>query len=325
MSSRSYSFRKGFTLIELLVVIAIIAVLIGLLVPAVQKVREAANRMTCSNNLKQMGLAFMNYESTNGMLPPAQGVKNSGPPNYPVWTGKNILNWAYAILPYLEQDNLAKSFTFSDNVVTPPIAAYGDQTSFVAQSPPVFRCASDSFAAKGPIGLSSQPQYLFGLGSYGVSSGTDSAWVTGVLPEKNDGAIHFNSRNKITDILDGSSNTILGGERSFDDPGLAAINISQDTLVYHAAIWRNGYLPSLSFLRVPLDQINFRIPAGTPTSGAARSLAFNKRLLGYSSNHSGGANLVYGDGSVRFTKDSLPLITLQALVTRAGNEVVSPD
>lgn len=164
MSIPFHSARKGFTLIELLVVIAIIAVLIGLLVPAVQKVREAANRMTCSNNLKQMGLAFLNYESTNGMLPPAQGVKNSGPPNYPVWTGKNILNWSYAILPYLEEDNLAKSFTFSDNVVTPPVAAYGDQTSFVAQSPKVFRCPSDSFSAKGPMGLSSQPQYLFVFG-----------------------------------------------------------------------------------------------------------------------------------------------------------------
>ncbi len=317
--------RRAFTLIELLVVIAIIAVLIGLLVPAVQKVREAANRMTCSNNLKQMGLAFHNYDSTNGQLPPAQGVRNSGPPNYPVWTGKNILNWSHAILPYLEQDNLFKSFTFSDNVVTPPIAAYGDATSFVAQSPKVFRCPSDTFSAKGPVGLSSQPQYLFGLGTYGVSSGTDSAWITSTYPEKNDGAIHFNSRNRITDILDGSSNTLLGGERSFDDPGLTLINISQDTLIYHSAIWRNGYLPSLSFLRVPLDQINYRIPVGTPTTGAARNLAFNKRLLGYSSNHSGGANLLYGDGSVRFTKDSLPLITLQALVTRAGGEVIALD
>jgi prepilin-type N-terminal cleavage/methylation domain-containing protein/prepilin-type processing-associated H-X9-DG protein len=316
--------RSAFTLIELLVVIAIIAILIGLLLPAVQKVREAAARMACSNNMKQFALAFHNYESANGRFPPAQGRKASGPPNYPAWTEKNILNWAYALLPYIEQDGMINMFTFSDNVSTPPIAAYGDEKSFVAQSPKIFRCPSDGFAGRTPATMTTSTS-KYGLGSYGVSSGTDSGWVTGVYPEKNDGLIHFNGRVKITEISDGTSNTILGGERSFDDPGLKAIGISEDTLVYHAAIWRNGYVPPLSFLRVPLDQINYRIPPGTPTTGPARSLAFNKRLLGYSSNHSGGANLAFGDGSVRFLRDSLPLITLQSMATRAGGEVVTND
>jgi prepilin-type N-terminal cleavage/methylation domain-containing protein len=114
--------RSGFTLIELLVVIAIIAILIGLLLPAVQKVREAAARMSCQNNLHQFALAFHNYESANGAFPPAQGVsqpKYSTAWGYPSWTGKNVLNWAYALLPYIEQDNLANSFTFSDTVITP--------------------------------------------------------------------------------------------------------------------------------------------------------------------------------------------------------------
>jgi prepilin-type N-terminal cleavage/methylation domain-containing protein/prepilin-type processing-associated H-X9-DG protein len=318
--------RRGFTLIELLVVIAIIAILIGLLLPAVQKVRAAAARMSCANNMHQFALAFHNYESANGVFPPAQGASQYGPAwGFPTWTGKNILNWAYALLPYIEQDNLAKSFTFSDTVITPPVAAYVMPNSFVSQSPPIFRCPSDAFAARTPQGLSSQPQYPFGLGSYGVSSGTDSVWITGHFPEKNDGIIYFNSRTKITDITDGTSNTILGGERSFDDPGLQAIGISDDTLYYHAAIWRNGYLPPLSFLRIPLAQINYRIPTNPPPTGAALGLAFNKRLLGYSSNHPGGANIAFADGSVRFLSDGLSLITLQALVTRAGGEVVSLD
>jgi prepilin-type N-terminal cleavage/methylation domain-containing protein/prepilin-type processing-associated H-X9-DG protein len=322
----SSSRRSAFTLIELLVVIAIIAVLIGLLLPAVQKVREAAARASCQNNLKQIGLAFHNYESANGVFPPAQGAQQYGPPKYASWTGKNVLNWAYALLPYIEQDNTAKLFTFSDTVVTPPVAAYGDASSFMAQSPKVFRCPSDNLAGQTPLPLSSAPQYLYGLGSYGVSSGTDSAWVTGVYPEKNDGVVFFNGRVKIMDIADGSSNTVLAGERSLDDPGLLAIGFPQDVLTYHAAIWRNGYVPPLSFLRVPLDQINYQIPPGTPALPAPAALqAYYKRLLGYSSNHSGGANLVFGDGSVRFLQNSLPLITLQAMVTRAGGEVFTSN
>jgi len=255
------------------------------------------------------------------MLPPAQGAKQySGRYGGGTWSGKNVLNWAYAILPYVEQGNLLTTFTFSDTVVTPPVAAYVMPNSFVSQSPTIFRCPSDNFAAQTPKGTSSEPQYPFGLGSYGVSGSSDSIWVTGAAADKDDGLIYLNSKTRFTDIPDGTSNTLLGGERTFDDPGLAAIGISDDTLFYHSAIWRNGNIPPLGFLRTPLDQINYRIPPGTPTSGPERSLAFNKRLLGYSSDHSGGANLMFGDGSVRFLRDSLPFIILQAMVTREGGE-----
>src|SRR5262245_54476432 len=106
--------RRGFTLIELLVVIAIIAILIGLLLPAVQKVREAAARMSCSNNLKQLGLAAMNYESTTGKLPPSLIIElgaspgASGQPGFP-YPGI-IHSWAPSLLPYIEQENLFKQY-----------------------------------------------------------------------------------------------------------------------------------------------------------------------------------------------------------------------
>jgi prepilin-type N-terminal cleavage/methylation domain-containing protein/prepilin-type processing-associated H-X9-DG protein len=320
--------RSAFTLIELLVVIAIIAVLIGLLLPAIQKVREAAARMACSNNLKQIGLAFHTYHDANGMLPPAQGASQySNRYGGGAWSGKNVLSWAYAILPFVEQANMLTIFTFSDTVVTPPVAAYGGADSFVAQSPKSFRCPSDNLAAQTPRPMSSNAQYLYGLASYGVSGSSDSIWFSGAASEKDDGLVYLNSKTRFTDVWDGTSNTILAGERSLDDPGFNAIGITDDTLIYHAAIWRNGNIPPLGFIRSPVQQINYRIPPGTPAAASSPvgAQAYWSRLLSYSSNHPGGANLVFGDGSVRFLGDSVSLITLQALVTRAGGDVAAPD
>jgi prepilin-type processing-associated H-X9-DG protein len=191
----------------------------------------------------------------------------------------------------------------------------------VAQSPKVFRCPSDNFVNKSPV--TDSAGYYYGLTTYGVSSGTGSVWVQGGA-ERKDGTIFYNSQIKILDITDGTSNTLLAGERSFNDPNLATNGFTEEaTLFYYAGIWRNGNLPPLGQIRVPLDQINFRLSPNMPA--AERSLAFNKRLLGYSSDHPGGANFLFGDGSVRFLTDGLNLLILQALVTRSGGEVTQID
>jgi prepilin-type N-terminal cleavage/methylation domain-containing protein/prepilin-type processing-associated H-X9-DG protein len=328
MGRTSSSRQSAFTLIELLVVIAIIAVLIGLLLPAIQKVREAAARMKCQNNLKQIGLAFHTYENTNGALPPLMGIKQySGLWGYPAWTGKNVLMWSYAILPFVEQENLQRSVTLPDDVIVLPgdIQVGTGGVSFASQSPAVFRCPSDTIAAQSPLPINGPGTTgpAFGLCSYGVSGSTDWTLYTGGTTDKADGVIYLNSKTRLSDIWDGTSNTILAGEKWLDDAGLDAMGVGVFK-VYYSTLFLKTDSPPVG--RIPFDQINYRLPVPPPsTSTRAGVQVLYKRIIGYSSAHSGGANLVFGDGSVRFLGDSLSFITLQAMVTRAGGEVVTEN
>jgi prepilin-type processing-associated H-X9-DG protein len=207
--------------------------------------------------------------------------------------------------------------------VLPAEAYNGGANSFAAQSPKVFRCPSDTLAASSPQPLTPGSAQLFGLCSYGVSGSTDFALYTGATTEKGDGLIYLNGKCKLTDVPDGTSNTLLGGERYLDDPMLDTMGVGIFK-VYYDTLFLKTDTPPVG--RVPLDQINYRIAPNPPSiSTAAGRQVLYKRILTYSSNHSGGANLVFGDGSVRFLLDSLPLITLQAMVTRAGGEVFADN
>jgi prepilin-type N-terminal cleavage/methylation domain-containing protein len=276
--------RGGFTLIELLVVIAIIAVLIGLLIPAVQKVREAASRAQCANNLHQIGLGLHNYHDTNLKLPP--GSRKAGR-THAVQTG---WGWGAEILPYLEQDALHGSIDYNHATAAAP------NVPLLAHSLPGFRCPSDPAPAT-VVASASFPSLLLATGNYCGSAGAEGLKKPGVL--------YHRSHVRLTDVLDGTSNTFMVGERiNQPDAGLGAFTsgwfgyLATDT----------QYLPN----SVPhLEVIGF-IP-----------INFNRKFPNcFGSYHPGGAQFAMCDASVRFISQSIAPDTFEALGSRAGGEVV---
>jgi prepilin-type N-terminal cleavage/methylation domain-containing protein/prepilin-type processing-associated H-X9-DG protein len=315
--------RRGFTLIELLVVIAIIAVLIALVVPAVQKVREAANRAQCINNLKQLGLAAHHYHDSAGRFP--TGVHPVD--NLPDGRHANGTCWEVELLPYLEQRNLHSKWDYSDhgnNVA-------GGTSATTAQVIKVFLCPSDALAD--PVfhfvwlagNKYSWANGFYGITSYGGSAGQRSF---GPPPVTLDGIFFQDSRVRLAaDITDGASNTFLFGERSHRDPEFDRIASATPSLFPFAfplggvGMWgavqftsggSNGH--HLLSAAVP---INYQMPpSGSPAEGV-------DRLCAYGSGHAGGANFAFADGSVRFVSDQTSLEILRALSTRAGGEAVT--
>jgi prepilin-type N-terminal cleavage/methylation domain-containing protein/prepilin-type processing-associated H-X9-DG protein len=327
--------RPGFTLIELLVVIAIIAVLIGLLLPAVQKVREAANRISCTNNLKQIALATMNFESTYKRFPSAVNlqidpyyganmVSKFGPPPDP--SGSYSL-WE-ALMPYIEQDNLQKGLVFNQ------LNQYGimadsqyvnctGQNSFGAQTIKILVCPSDQLPSPAQTTYTSDSGtvYYFGMTSYGGNAGSRGVYWQYATQ---DGMFCLNSKVKIADVTDGTSNTIFYGERYHYDlvwDALQTANGGSLINTYGGWAWANPYAME-DHTQSAYSPINYLIPAGTTQITYDLSDA---RLNAWGSGHTGGANFAFVDGSVHFLTNSTTQTALQALATRAGGEVLSGD
>jgi prepilin-type N-terminal cleavage/methylation domain-containing protein/prepilin-type processing-associated H-X9-DG protein len=290
--------RKAMTLIELLVVIAIIAVLIALLVPAVQKVREAANRMACTNNLKQLGLALHNYHDTNGKFPPVR-VLGPAPQVGVPWPGiKHGLG--VFILPFIEQQALYAQYRWD--------LSAGDQGNQAVGAAPlkIFQCPS------------AEPNRYMTFGTFATYGGKgacgDYAPTEGVDPVlANKGAVELNVFTRINDITDGASNTILLTEDA-GRPRAWRAGRAGDDQVFTGCGWC-GYNNPLIIKGSTRDGQTLPGPCAINCTNDGEVYSF----------HPGGANAVFADGSVHFLRDNIDIRILGALITRAGGEVVPGD
>jgi prepilin-type N-terminal cleavage/methylation domain-containing protein/prepilin-type processing-associated H-X9-DG protein len=319
--------RPAFTLIELLVVIAIIAALIGLLLPAVQKVREAAARMSCQNNLKQIALAAHSHHTAYGYFPAGTGYKNPNLPAaqqawYGQWDGQNYLTFYVPLLPFLEQDALYNLY------YTAPLGY--DDPGVAGAALKVLACPSDYLPTPNVYALAlGTTTYYYGLTSYGANWGT-TAPPTFPTPLPKDGVFEYNTKTQVTDIADGSSQTILFGEGSHYEPLFGYLQAGAKTDPYYYAYLGGNWLSQSDTTRVAAERINYMLPssiaASPPKAGtAAWRDAEYKRFYSYGSLHPGGANLAFSDGSVKFVSETLTLTTLIALSTKASGEVIAED
>jgi len=335
--------RRGFTLIELLVVIAIIAVLIALLLPAVQAAREAARRIHCTNNLKQIGLGLHNYESIAGAFPPSNVVQGAG--NTVIWRGGFSVH--ARILPFMEQGVAFNAINFTYNHLS------AENSSVVTLAMATFVCPSDvNKDARTPFPPFTGLAATASVTSYGVSGGDWFVW-NGFGGPENRNAFGPNRSRRIAEFVDGTSNTLLAtdvkvynplcGPFSPVPPGMTpatATDPNADPASIAPAFascvpgrghtfWADGnsHETSMTTAFAPnkaignanggreLDYETKLIVSGGPTYAALTARSY----------HPGGVNALFADGSVRFVKGSIAGATWRALGTVSGGEVISAD
>jgi prepilin-type N-terminal cleavage/methylation domain-containing protein/prepilin-type processing-associated H-X9-DG protein len=307
--SGSQTTRAGFTLIELLVVIAIIAVLIGLLLPAVQKVREAANRMKCANNLKQIGLALHLYHGNEGAFPPGATVSNN-------------LSWHVYVLPYLEQDALYGQIDKGPGPFNGGPNQEGPAKNVLALNRlAVYLCPSATEEhATHPSSTLLDGRRTYAKHYFGVMGpkGTNPAGGTYQFDPNASGQGGFalqgvlgrDSRVRLGDITDGASNTLLAGEIS--QPGGDGASWVRGIAFGTTVAAANGMSAS--------KNVNYGINILLTPQSANQ---FND--ISFSSYHPGGAQFVLADGSVRFVAEGINSSVYKAAASRDGGESLGLD
>jgi len=303
--------KRGFTLIELLVVIAIIAILIGLLLPAVQKVREAAARMKCSNNLKQIGLALHNYHDTYHQFP--SGFYASYYPNPtldPSLTFLTYTGWQLQLLPFLEQQSLYKnSYTW---LQANPGNTDNNNYQACGYFSTIFYCPSNI-----------RPKTLvysgvtYEITSYMGCTGTTSGYNWSAPSA--DGILYVNSAVKFTDIIDGTSNTIAVGER----PSVGDTYFGWGFAPYGTGAGDGDTVIGSNDSQLAAMVGDLTTNVGLRPERASPGAVNEWDVAHFWSFHTGGANFLYGDGSVHFLPFSTTPVVFAAMCTRNGGEVVS--
>jgi prepilin-type N-terminal cleavage/methylation domain-containing protein/prepilin-type processing-associated H-X9-DG protein len=316
--------HHAYTLVELLVTITIIGILIGLLLPAVQIAREAARRASCLNNLHQVALAAQCYHDARGQFP--AGVHPFAMVGNVPTGGTNL--WV-EMLPYIEQPNLFEKWDYLDNRNN----VAGGMNATTAQVIKIMLCPTDPMP-RPPVShftlanASAWTHGYYGLSSYGGNAGLRS-FHPGAAPDyaqmSREGIFYIDSSVRLAEVSDGASNTFLFGERHHYDPEydrrVSVVDPSRPTTLAEAGRWGIVGVPGgmAQVTNSTPVKINYQVPSDGDL------LSLDNRACAFGSGHKGGANFAFADGSTKFVSDTIRLPILQALSTRAGGEVTSPD
>jgi prepilin-type processing-associated H-X9-DG protein len=290
------------------------------LLPAVQAAREAARRVQCTNNLRQLALAAHNYHDTHETFPP--GLNQFRFNADPKYRGNSLFVFLF---PYLEGRNVVSGWDHGDPVNN-TAGGLSARTALVIET---LLCPSD-LIDQNPVQTNNG---YFGLTSYGGNGGTQSyypdfATVDGIFHTTGPASLPNRDQQpvKIPTVKDGTSATLFFGERSHYDPMFDQLNVRNAPPLAKVGIWAaiGGKRRIADVTMSAFERINYLVPLDALASGNPPEYYHDRRMCAWGSSHPGGANLALVDGSVRFLAETMPLVTLRALSTRAGGEAVGP-